>query len=149
MRAVIQRVKKACVTVDQQEIGRIDLGLLVYASVEKNDSSDDAKFLADKITNLRIFSDDNGKMNLNIKDVDGRVLLVSNFTLHGDCRKGRRPGFDAAAQPKLANKLYEELVKLIKNNGVIVQTGTFAAHMNVESLNDGPVNFLLDSKKLF
>jgi D-tyrosyl-tRNA(Tyr) deacylase len=105
--------------------------------------------MADKLVNLRIFADDAGKMNRSLLDVTGGILLVSNFTLHGDCRKGRRPGFDAAAEPKLARQLYEKLIELIAEQGVVVEKGDFGEHMHVSSVNDGPVTFLLDSSRLF
>ncbi len=130
-------------------VGQIDNGLLVYVSVGKDDTSEDAQFIADKIAQLRIFADDAGKMNRSVVDVGGKILLVSNFTLHGDCRKGRRPGFDAAAQPQLAEGLYEQVCKLVSDKGLPVQKGVFGEYMQVTSLNDGPVTFLLDSKHLF
>jgi len=157
MRAIVQRVKNAKVTVDGKTVGQIDSGMLVYLGIGKGDSETDAAFMAEKIANLRIFADENDKMNLSVKDVAlrhgsgqaGRVLLVSNFTLFGDCRKGRRPGFDLAAEPETANKLYEKVAELIRQEGVEVQNGVFAANMQVHSQNDGPINFLLDSGKLF
>ena len=149
MRAVIQRVLQAKVEVDGQQVGKIDKGLLVYLSVGKGDSEKDAEFMAEKLVNLRIFADEAGKMNLSVLDVGGSILLVSNFTLHGDCRKGRRPGFDAAAEPQLAQQLYEKVVELIAEQGVTVQKGTFGEYMHVTSTNDGPVTFLLDSPRLF
>lgn len=149
MRAVIQRVLQAKVEVDGRHAGKIDKGLLVYLSVAKADSEKDAQFMADKIVNLRIFADDAGKMNRSVLDVGGAILLVSNFTLHGDCRKGRRPGFDAAAEPKLAQQLYEKTLELIAEKGVAVEKGAFGGHMHVSSINDGPVTFLLDSSRLF
>ncbi len=149
MRAVIQRVLQAKVEVNGRQVGKIDKGLLVYLSVAKGDSEKDTEFMADKLVNLRIFADEAGKMNLSVLDVGGSILLVSNFTLHGDCRKGRRPGFDAAAEPQLAQQLYEKVVELIARQGVTVQKGTFGEHMHVNSTNDGPVTFLLDSSRLF
>ena len=127
-------------------VGQIDKGLLVYLSVGKADTVGDAQFMAEKLVNLRIFADKAGKMNRNLLDVDGGILLVSNFTLHGDCRKGRRPSFDAAAEPELAQQLYEKLIELIAEQGVTVEKGTFGEHMQVSSINDGPVTFLLDSE---
>jgi D-tyrosyl-tRNA(Tyr) deacylase len=129
--------------------GQIDNGLLVYVSVAKDDTSEDARFIADKIAQLRIFADDAGKMNRSVVEVGGAILLVSNFTLHGDCRKGRRPGFDAAAEPEPARQLYEQVCKLVSDKGLPVQKGVFGEYMQVTSLNDGPVTFLLDSKHLF
>ena len=149
MRAVIQRVKSAQVEVEGEIAGQISAGLLVFLSVTHEDSEADVQFMTDKIVNLRIFSDENGKMNLSVKDIGGAVLLISQFTLHGDCRKGRRPGFDQAAKPDLARRLYELAVELIGQQGVRCETGIFAAHMHVSSLNDGPVTFLLDSTRLF
>jgi D-tyrosyl-tRNA(Tyr) deacylase len=149
MRAVIQRVSSASVAVKGQIAGQIGKGLLVYLSVGKEDADSDAEFMAEKIAALRIFADQDGKMNLGIQDVNGEVLLVSNFTLHGDCRKGRRPGFDAAAEPVIAQRLYEKTAKSIAEKGLKVEKGVFGAYMKVESINDGPVTFLLDSRRLF
>ena len=149
MRFVCQRVLNSKVEVNGQSVGRIDKGLLVYLSVGKDDTPKDAEFIAEKLANLRIFPDDAGKMNLSILDVGGAILLVSNFTLHGDCRKGRRPGFDAAAQPQLAEQLYEKVADLIAQQGVPVEKGLFGEYMHVTSTNDGPINFLLDSSRLF
>lgn len=149
MRFVCQRVLNAKVEVNGQSVGRIEKGLLVYLSVGKDDTLKDAEFIAEKLINLRIFPDDAGKMNRSILDVGGAILLVSNFTLHGDCRKGRRPGFDAAAQPQLAQQLYEKVADLIAQQGVPVEKGVFGEYMHVTSTNDGPINFLLDSSRLF
>jgi len=149
MRAVIQRVLGAEVEVENESVGRIDKGLLVYLGVGRGDSLKDAEFMAEKLVNLRIFADEAGKMNRSVLDVSGAILLVSNFTLHGDCRKGRRPGFDAAAEPELAEQLYEKVAELITQQGVGVEKGVFGAYMQVSSVNDGPVTFLLDSSRLF
>jgi len=149
MRMVCQRVLEAKVSINGQIVGSIGRGLLVYLGVGKSDTLDDAKFMSDKIVNLRIFSDEAGKMNLNVQDVAGAILLISNFTLHGDCRKGRRPGFDAAAEPAFAEQLYEKVAELITAQGVQVEKGVFGEYMHVSSINDGPVNFLLDSGRLF
>ncbi len=146
MRAVVQRVLQGRVEVNGQQIGHIDKGLLVYLSVGKTDTVRDARFMAEKLVNLRIFADEAGKMNRGLLDVGGSILLVSNFTLHGDCRKGRRPSFDAAAEPELAQQLYEKLIELIAEQGVAVEKGAFGEHMQVSSVNDGPVTFLLDSE---
>ena len=146
---VCQRVLEAKVTVNDHQIGSIGKGLLVYLGVGKGDTLSDAQFIADKIVNLRIFADNVGKMNLSVQDVGGAILLISNFTLHGDCRKGRRPGFDAAAEPVLAEQLYEKVADLISEKGVPVEKGAFGEYMHVTSINDGPVTFLLDSNKLF
>ncbi len=149
MRAVIQRVSQAKVEVEGNTIGQIGPGLLVYLGVGKGDTDKDAEFMADKLVNLRIFADEAGKMNRSVIDIRGGVLLVSNFTLYGDCRKGRRPGFDAAAEPALAEALYEKVATLIAASDVPVARGSFGAYMQVTSLNDGPVTFLLDSSRLF
>jgi D-tyrosyl-tRNA(Tyr) deacylase len=149
MRAVIQRVSSASVEVDGQVVGHIGRGLLVYLGVGKADGDSDAAFMAEKLVNLRIFADEAGKMNRSMLDIGGEILLVSNFTLQGDCRKGRRPGFDAAELPEPANALYEKVATLISQSDIPVEKGSFGAHMQVTSLNDGPVTFLLDTTKLF
>ncbi|MBN1391503.1 MAG: D-tyrosyl-tRNA(Tyr) deacylase [Sedimentisphaerales bacterium] len=149
MRAVIQRVLKASVIVEGRVVGRIDQGLLVYLSIGSEDSEKDAEFMSKKLAGLRIFADETGKMNRSVQDIGGKILLISNFALHGDCRKGRRPGFDAAAKPKLAEQLYEMTAELINIKGLSVEKGIFGAHMKIISENDGPVTFLLDSSKLF
>jgi D-tyrosyl-tRNA(Tyr) deacylase len=149
MRAVVQRVLGAEVKVNDQSVGKTGSGLLVYLSVGKTDTEKDAEWIAEKLVNLRIFEDEAGKMNRSILDIQGGILLVSNFTLHGDCRKGRRPSFDAAAEPQLAQQLYEKVIELVKEQGILVETGTFGEYMQVSSINDGPVTFLLDSSKLF
>jgi len=146
---VCQRVLGAEVKVEGQQFGKIDKGLLVYLSVGKGDTVKDAQFMADKLVNLRIFADEAGKMNRNVLGVGGQILLVSNFTLHGDCRKGRRPGFDAAAEPASAQQLYEKVIELIAERGINVEKGAFGEYMHVSSINDGPVTFLLDSTRLF
>jgi D-tyrosyl-tRNA(Tyr) deacylase len=151
MRVVIQRVLQAQVAVDNppRQVGQIGRGLLVYLSVGREDTPADAEFVSDKLVNLRIFADEAGKMNRSIMDVGGGVLLVSNFTLHGDCRKGRRPSFDAAGEPALAQQLYEKVAELIAAQGIAVEKGVFGALMQVSSINDGPVTFLLDSSRAF
>jgi D-tyrosyl-tRNA(Tyr) deacylase len=146
---VIQRVLQAKVKVDDELVGQIGNGLLVYVSVGKTDTVKDAELVAEKLVNLRIFADEAGKMNRSVSDIGGSILLVSNFTLHGDCRKGRRPSFDAAAEPALAQQLYEKVGELIAQRGVSVEKGVFGEHMHVSSVNDGPVTFLLDSGRLF
>jgi D-tyrosyl-tRNA(Tyr) deacylase len=147
MRAVIQRVRRASVAVDGRTMGTIGQGLLTFLGVAKDDTQTDIAFIADKITNLRIFEDADDKMNLSVKDVGGGVLLISQFTLFGDCRKGRRPDFTAAAPPESAKTLYERTIAAVKEKGIPVETGVFAAHMDIDSLNDGPVTLILDSKK--
>jgi D-tyrosyl-tRNA(Tyr) deacylase len=149
MRAVIQRVLQAQVSVNNKPVGQIDKGLLVYLSVGKDDAAKDAEFMAEKLVNLRIFADDAGKMNRSVLDIGGSILIVSNFTLHGDCRKGRRPSFDAAAEPESAKKLYERVAQLVAQQGVAVEKGIFGEYMSVSSVNDGPVTLLLDSSRLF
>jgi D-tyrosyl-tRNA(Tyr) deacylase len=149
MRAVIQRVRRARVSVDQRAVGEIGAGVLVLLGVGKGDSSEAAKYLAEKTASLRIFNDADGKMNLSLLESGGSALVVSQFTLYGDVRRGRRPGFDRAAPPAEANRLYEEYVASLKALGVPVQTGIFQAHMVVELENDGPVTILVDSEKTF
>ncbi len=147
MRAVIQRVNCASVTVDGRVAGEIGAGLLVLLGVGRLDNPESASYLAEKITNLRIFSDEAGKMNLSLLDSGGAVLVVSQFTLYGDTRGGRRPSYIQAAPPEEANRLYEEFVRSMRALGVTVETGVFQAHMQVELVNDGPVTILLDSEK--
>ncbi|MHC4927475.1 MAG: D-aminoacyl-tRNA deacylase [Planctomycetota bacterium] len=149
MRVVIQRVSRAAVTVEGQITGRIERGLLVFLGVGKEDGQADIDFLADKIANLRIFPDEGGKMNLSVTDIGGGVLLISQFTLFGDCRKGRRPDFTAAGDPETAKQLYEQMIETIRGKGLTVGAGVFAAHMDIDSVNDGPVTLLLDSQKGF
>ncbi|WP_027627730.1 D-aminoacyl-tRNA deacylase [Ruminiclostridium cellobioparum] len=149
MRAVVQRVKKSSVTVDGSIAGEIGKGLTVLLGVGQEDSDRDIDYLADKIINLRIFEDNNGKMNLSLLEVGGELLVVSQFTLYGDCRKGRRPGYDRAARPEAAKALYEGFVEKCRGFGVKVQTGIFQAEMLVDISNDGPVTLLLDSKREF
>ena len=149
MRAVLQRVSQAEVSIEGGRVGKIGQGLLVYLGVGKGDSSQEAEYIADKLVNLRIFRDEGGKMNLSIMDIGGSILLVSNFTLYGNCVRGRRPGFDASAEAGIAEELYEKVATLIGERGVTVEKGGFGAYMQVESVNDGPVTFLLDSSKDF
>ncbi len=149
MRAVLQRVTRASVTVEDQIIGQIGRGLVVLLGVEQDDTEADAHQLADKAIQLRIFDDADGKMNLALADVGGAVLVVSQFTLLGDCRKGRRPSFIQAAAPELAERLYETFVAAVGVQGIPVATGKFRAMMQVELVNDGPVTILLDSRKRF
>lgn len=148
MRAVVQRVSKSSVTVNDEVVGKINQGLMILLGVEEGDSEQDLKYIADKVINLRIFEDENEKMNLSIKDVNGKMLVVSQFTLLGDCRKGRRPSFISAAKPDCANNLYNEFVLYCKNE-IEVETGVFQADMRVDISNDGPVTVLLDSKRNF
>ena len=145
MRACIQRVARASVTVDNQAIGQIGRGLLVLVGVAQGDSAQDAQDLAQKIVSLRIFDDADGKMNLSLGEVDGQLLVVSQFTLLGDCRKGRRPSFVAAAPPEIAERLYEAFVAAARDLGAVVATGRFRAMMQVALVNDGPVTLLLDT----
>ncbi|MEW6248283.1 MAG: D-aminoacyl-tRNA deacylase [Nitrospirota bacterium] len=147
MRAVLQRVTRASVEVDGTIVGKIGLGLLVLLGVAREDGESDARYIADKILGLRIFSDDEGKMNRSLADCGGSVLLVSQFTLLGDTAKGRRPGFDRAAPPELARALYEKVADDLRAQGAPVETGLFGAHMAVELVNDGPVTFILDSRR--
>ena len=149
MRAVIQRVSSARVVIDGREHSRIGAGMLVLLGVEKEDTVDDAQALARRIVELRIFEDDAGKMNRPITETAGSILAVSQFTLLGDCRKGRRPSFDHAAAPVMAKDLYEKFVQEIQLLGIPVSTGVFQALMDVELTNQGPVTFILDSRKRF
>lgn len=145
MKIILQRVKNASVTVDSAVIGRIEHGLLIFLGVSQLDTKDNADALIAKIIQLRIFNDDNGKMNLSALDVNAQFLVVSQFTLYGNCQKGRRPSFDKAAEPKIANELYEYFVTELKKNSRSVQTGKFGADMDVALVNDGPVTFILES----
>lgn len=151
MRAVIQRVKTSSVDVDEETIGQIDQGLLVFLGVGHEDESSDVEYLCEKIVNLRIFEDQDQKMNLSLRDIEGEILVISQFTLQGDTKKGRRPNFGAAAKPDLAEPLYLEFIEKCKQYAEIkkVETGKFGADMNVNIQNDGPVTILLDSKKEF
>jgi D-tyrosyl-tRNA(Tyr) deacylase len=149
MRAVVQRVKRASVSVEGQVVSSIGEGLLVLVGVATDDSESDADFLADKVANLRVFSDAEGKMNRSVKETGGQVLAVSQFTLMGDVRKGRRPSFITACEPERANRLYEVFCDKLRQEGIHVGTGRFQAMMDVELVNDGPVTILLDSKRLF
>ena len=149
MRAVVQRVSRARVTVKGNTTGEIGLGLLVLLGVGQEDTEADAAYLAEKIAGLRIFEDDHGKMNLGLRDVGGSVLAVSQFTLYGDVRRGKRPSFDAAASPEKARQLYEFFVEQIRQAGLLCETGRFQEMMQVELVNDGPVTILLDSAKGF
>lgn len=149
MRSVIQRVTSASVCVDNETVGEIGKGLLILLGVSDDDTDTDLKYIADKALNLRIFSDENDKMNLSVQDINGDILIVSQFTLYGDCRKGRRPSFDSAGTPEYANKMYEKFIEYCSSFGLKIQHGIFGADMKVNLLNDGPVTIMLDSKKLF
>ena len=149
MRAVLQRVQRAEVRVEGQSVGRIDVGWLVLLGVARGDKEGDADRLAEKVANLRAFADSDGKMNRDVREAGGAILAVSQFTLLGDCRKGRRPGFSEAAEPAEAERLYDRFVAKAREHGLRVETGIFRADMAVELVNDGPVTFLLDSHKSF
>ena len=149
MRAVVQRVSEARVRVDSEVVGEIQAGLLVFLGIGREDTEKDVDFLAGKISNLRIFPDEAQKMNLSLLDSGGAMLVVSQFTLHGDCRKGRRPAFIAAAPPEQAEPLYERFIAHVEKLGLRVAAGRFGAMMEVELVNDGPVTLLLDSKGAF
>ncbi|MGQ9487539.1 MAG: D-aminoacyl-tRNA deacylase [Armatimonadota bacterium] len=149
MRAVIQRVARAELSVNGEQIAAIGKGYVVLLGVTHDDNENDARYIADKIASLRLFEDEAGKINLGITDVGGEVLIVSQFTLYADCRKGRRPSFTDAAPPAVADKLYQRVVELLRETGLSVQTGIFGAHMLVALVNDGPVTILLDSRKVF
>ena len=149
MRAVVQRVSEASVQVEDKEVGRIGQGILVLLGVGHDDGAEDVAYLAETVVNLRIFADRQGKMNLSLLDIDGDLLAVSQFTLWGDCRKGRRPSFVAAADPAWAETLYETFIEHARGLGVNVATGRFQEMMQVSLINDGPVTLMLDSKKEF
>jgi D-tyrosyl-tRNA(Tyr) deacylase len=148
MRAVLQRVSRASVTVDAEITGAIGCGLLVLLGVSKHDRQTDCDYIVEKTLALRIFDDTAGKMNLSVADVGGGILVVSQFTLYGDARKGRRPGFDMAAAPVEAERWYEQAVAQFRTSGLLVGTGRFRAHMRVELVNDGPVTIVLDSSRI-
>lgn len=149
MRTVVQRVSRAQVTIEGKVKGFIGRGLVVFVGISAEDSKKDLQWLAEKIVHLRIFEDDTGKMNKSLTDIKGEMLIISQFTLYGDCRKGRRPGFSGAAPPIIAEPCYQQFVQEIKNKGIPVATGTFQADMQVELINDGPVTLLLDTEKKF
>ncbi len=146
MRALLQRVTEASVSIGGETVGSIGQGLVILFGVKSGDRPEDADYLAEKCVNLRIFCDADDKMNLSVMDVKGEALIISQFTLYGDCRKGRRPGFDMAAKPDLAVPLYERFIERVKSYGVKVATGRFGADMHVKIFNDGPVTFLVESK---
>jgi D-tyrosyl-tRNA(Tyr) deacylase len=149
MRAVLQRVTQAHVSVDDEIVGAIDQGLMVLLGVEQGDGQQDVAQLAKKTAELRLFEDADGKMNLSVEDIGGQLLVVSQFTLAADCRKGRRPGFSRAAPPEIAETLYLDYIEQLRQRGLSVATGRFQAMMQVHLVNDGPVTFLLDSHKVF
>jgi D-aminoacyl-tRNA deacylase len=149
MRAVVQRVREAHVEVEGTRVGAIGAGLLVLLGVGRDDGPSDTEYVASKVRDLRVFEDEHGRMNRSVVEVGGAVLLVSQFTLQADCRKGRRPSFDEAAAPGLAEPLYEEVAARLRAGGLRVETGRFQAHMLVSLVNDGPVTVLLDSRRLF
>ena len=149
MRAVVQRVTSARVAVDSRVVAAIEHGLLVLVGIARDDDATDTAYLANKIVGLRVFEDADHRFNRSVRDVEGAVLLVSQFTLYGDCRRGRRPSFDQAAPPVEARAVYAALTDAVRAHGVSVQTGEFQAHMAVESVNDGPITILLDSGKAF
>lgn len=147
MRALIQRVQSASVSVDNQVIGKIDKGILVLLGITHGDTQKDSAYLLEKITNLRIFENQEGKLDLSLLDIKGEILLVSQFTLYGTCDKGRRPDFGLAAPAEEAKKIYEEAVQIFKNSGLKVETGQFQAYMQVSLINDGPLTLMIESKK--
>ncbi len=149
MRSVIQRVTSCFVTIDGNVTSKIDQGLLVLLGIQHSDTEKEVSWMADKISNLRIFNDDQGKMNRSLLEIEGEVLIVSQFTLYGDCRKGRRPGYSNAAPPKIAEPLYKLFVTRMKALNIATETGVFGADMKVTLVNDGPVTLLLDSDKRF
>jgi D-tyrosyl-tRNA(Tyr) deacylase len=149
MRAVVQRVTNASVTVDQQIVGAIGRGLLVLLGISKNDSEQAAEYMVEKLLGLRIFEDQHEKMNLSVREIGGAILIVSQFTLLGDVRRGKRPSFDDAARPEQARVLYEYVVARVREQGILCATGEFQAMMRVSLTNDGPVTILLDSEKTF
>ena len=148
MRAVVQRVSKASVEVDGEIIGKIDKGLMVLLGIHEEDTDKDLDYIYKKVIGLRIFEDENDQMNLGLEDVNGELLVVSQFTLYGDARKGRRPSFIESAKPDIAKPLYEKFIQKAKEDNIVCEVGIFGAHMNVEIHNDGPVTIILDSSKI-
>ncbi len=144
MKLLIQRVKKASVSVNNDTVGKIEQGILIFIGVCKEDTKEQADFLARKAANLRIFEDENGKMNLSVKDIKGEALVISQFTLAGDCTRGNRPGFDKAAHPDIAKPMYEYFSEQLRNENIKVENGIFQADMQVSLINDGPVTFILE-----
>jgi D-tyrosyl-tRNA(Tyr) deacylase len=149
MRGVVQRVCSASVSVDNKVVGRINHGILLLLGVEDTDNEKDLEYMCEKVPNLRIFEDENGKMNKSLLDVEGSLLVISQFTLFGDARKGRRPSFISAAAPEKAIPMYENFINKMNGKGIVTESGEFGAHMQVELVNDGPVTILLESKKIF
>lgn len=145
MRVVVQRVKHSSVAVDANIVGKINEGLLILLGIKNGDTQKDVTWLANKVVSLRIFEDENGKMNKELKEINGSILLISQFTLYGDCVKGKRPSFIEAAKPEIAIPLYEKFIDTLKNQGINVETGIFGADMKVDLLNDGPVTLVIDS----
>ena len=145
MRAVIQRVVNAKVEIDENIVGKINTGFVILLGIKNTDTSKDAIWLANKIISLRVFEDENGKMNKGIEEINGEILLISQFTLYGDCRKGKRPSFIEAARPEIATPLYEEFKTIISNHNIKIETGVFGADMKVSLINDGPVTLIIDS----
>ena len=148
MRALIQRVKRASVTINSQITGKINEGLLIFLGVGEDDTEKQVQYLVEKCTGLRIFTDEQDKMNLSVKDINGEILVVSQFTLYGDCKKGKRPSFVRAARPETAIPLYESFIAHCKNTGLNIQTGEFGADMQIELINDGPVTIWLDTEEM-
>ena len=149
MRAIVQRVKEASVTVDETKVSEISKGLLIFLGIGKEDATSDLEYLVDKVLGLRIFEDHNKKMNLSLLDIKGELLVVSQFTLYGDVRKGRRPSFSDSAAPELGEEFYRLFIEKARSSNILVKEGIFGADMKVSLLNDGPVTILLDSKKVF
>lgn len=149
MRAVIQRVTKASVTVNEEVVGAISEGVVTFLGIGTHDKNSDIDWMAEKIVNLRIFEDNQGKMNLSLRDIGGEMLIISQFTLYGDCRKGRRPGFSGAAPPDLAEPMYKQFINNVEQLGIQTASGKFQAEMEVDLTNNGPVTMLLDSNKTF
>ena len=149
MRAVLQRVSRASVAVDSEVIGRIDRGLVVFLGVAAGDGPADIEYITSKVAEVRVFADDDGRMNRSVADAGGALLVISQFTLLGDVRKGRRPAFDAAERPAEAETAYDEVVRRLRETGVRVETGRFRAHMVIDVVNDGPVTILVDSRRTF
>lgn len=149
MRAVVQRVKEASCKVDGKTVGKIEKGILLFLGIGKGDEDKDLKYLVDKVLGLRIFSDDEGKMNLSLEDVEGEILIISQFTLYGDARKGKRPSFSNSSSPEIGEAYYKQFIEEVRSRGIKAETGVFGADMDIQLINDGPVTILLDSEKIF